>query len=263
MPRTNNEITSAGPRPAEPLGPSGEVRPQQRRCAAHGEHHAQHARLEADIVHQIEEEDHADDARSHHQHRVCARERPQQRRMPDQRHALPRLAEDVLAFVGRRGRRLNRADTPHKEGRREEASASMRIAPGPLMSCTSQPAALKLANSATEALACSLALPSTSSSRSTSVGRYASYATSKNVVSVAATTATVQSCTNVSTSKTAAMGNRYEHREAPISAAMRIGRRCRRSTQTPANSPTTKPGAIEHAPSTASAPRSNAATARR
>src|SRR5581483_8975735 len=51
-------------------------------------------------------------------------------------------------------------------------TASTRTAPGAVISCVSHPAVLNAPNSATDALAVSLLLPSTSSSYETSVGRY-------------------------------------------------------------------------------------------
>ena len=64
------------------------------------------------------------------------------------------------------------------------------MANGPLKICTSQPETLKPANSETLAVAASLLLPSISSSRETSVGRYDRYATSKKIVSTPAPSAT-------------------------------------------------------------------------
>ena len=88
------------------------------------------------------------------------------------------------------GRRLAPRIRSRKNAEPKNEAASTRSAPGPLNSCTSQPADPNAPTSATDALAASLLFPSTSSSRSTSAGRYASYAMSKKVVRTLTTRAT-------------------------------------------------------------------------
>jgi hypothetical protein len=88
-------------------------------------------------------------------------------------------------------------------------------------------------------------------SRSTSDGRYDWYATSKKTVQMPTRKPTAYSCPSVSMSATYASGIVASSAKRPKSPAMRIGRRGRRSTQTPAGSVKSMKGRNRTTPSAA------------
>ena len=135
---------------------------------------------------------------------------------------------------GGSGRRIpprNAAETTNEQ-------ASTAIAIGAVSSFTRNPAAPNARNSIALAVAASAPLARTSSARETMVGRYALSATSKKVVSTAASDDTSSTWASVSQPPTAARGMDPSSTALPRSAQIITGRRRRRSTQAPATNPT-------------------------
>jgi hypothetical protein len=96
-------------------------------------------------------------------------------------------------------------------------------------------------------LACSAPLPSASRSAFRTAGRNAVSATLKNTVSTPASRATATSCATVSTPNAHASGTLAISAARPRSATTITGRLGRRSTQTPAGSPTSIQAAVDDA----------------
>ena len=137
---------------------------------------------------------------------------------------------------GGSGRRIpprNAAETMNEQ-------ASTAIAIGAVSSFTRNPAAPNARNSIALEVAARAPFARTSSARATMVGRYALSATSKKVVSTAASDDTSSTWASVSQPPTAATGMEPSRTARPRSAQIITGRRRSRSTHAPATNPTSR-----------------------
>src|SRR5579864_7229058 len=115
-------------------------------------------------------------------------------------------------------------------------TASTTIAYGAVIAAMRPPVMLGPPTCATETVSCSFELPSTRCSRSISAGRYDWYATSKKTVKQPMTNVRTSRCQMRSTPSAQRIGMSVRSTARAESPTMRIWRRRRRSTQTPAGS---------------------------
>src|SRR6266487_588369 len=133
--------------------------------------------------------------------------------------------------------------TPILNADNRNESASNPIVRGAPSNCTSAPALPGPPISASASLIPSLLFASTNCSVEMSDGRNDSYATLKKTVSTPVNPATIYSCPRCRVPNSVASGIEPSRTARPISTTIKIGRRRKRSTHTPATNPNTNTAA--------------------